>query len=65
MTFGKFESSVTQALQETKEHADREAALVAVNDNGLRLLEWFRGLPPEKKIAVFNSVTAAAAKARH
>jgi hypothetical protein len=65
MTMAKIESSLMQAPHEAQEHCDREANLVAVNDNGLRLLEWFRALPHEKKIDVVNSMSAAAKRTRH
>jgi hypothetical protein len=65
MTMAKVESALMQAVHEAQEHRDCESNLVAVNDNGLRLLEWFRALPQERKIDVVNSVSAAAKRARH
>jgi hypothetical protein len=65
MTMAKVGSALMQAVHEAQEHCDCEASLVAVNDNGLKLLEWFRALPPERKIDVVASVSAAAKRARH
>ena len=42
-----------------------EAAMVAVNVNGLMLLEWFRSLSEHEKSGVMRVVTAAAIRVRH
>jgi hypothetical protein len=44
---------------------DRELNVIAVNDNGRALLQWFRALPADQQTQVFTVATHVAAKLRH
>ena len=57
--------STTQVLHESMEGDASEMEMVAVNHNGLMLLEWFRSLSEHEKSGVIRVVTAAASKVRH
>jgi hypothetical protein len=57
--------STTQVIHDSTERDAAEAAMVAVNVNGLMLLEWFRSLSEHEKSGVMRVVTAAATRVRH
>ena len=44
---------------------DFELDVIAVNDNGRALLQWFRSLPPEEQTQIFTVAKKAAAKLQH
>ena len=48
-----------------REIGNRDLDVIAVNDNGLALLHWFRSLPADQQTQVFRVATQAAAKRRH
>ena len=57
--------STAQVIHAATEGDASEVDLVAVNDNGLMLLEWFRSLSAHEKSGVIRVVTAAAVRLRH
>ena len=59
----KFEGAGDHAAQ--RDAGDRDLDVIAVNDNGRALLQWFRALPIDEQMHVFTVAKQAAAKLRH
>jgi hypothetical protein len=59
----KIDGAGDHAVQ--RDAGDRDLNVIAVNDNGRALLQWFRALPIDQQTQVFTVATQAAAKLRH
>ena len=53
------------ALAEPHAGDNEQPEVIAVNDNGRMLLQWFRSLPTDEQARVVRAATTAAARLRH
>jgi len=59
-----------KSVDKTLEHTKRDGAglqhdVVAVNDNGVMLLQWFRSLPERERAGIVRVATGVTARLRH
>ena len=53
------------AVAEPYAAQNEQPEVIAVNDNGRMLLQWFRSLPDDEQARIVRAATIAAARLRH